>query len=83
MADTLTSPATPRRTNFALCYGLFITLFGIATEFFYLLRPPQPIPHDTLESFARAFNNESDKPNIICILGEGFAGTNSPRLGIS
>jgi len=72
MADTLTSPATPRRTNVALWYGLFITLLGIATEFFYLLRPPQPIPHDTLESFARAINNESDKPNIICILGEGL-----------
>ena len=45
MADTLISPATHRRTNSALWYGLFITLFGIATQFFYFLRPPQPIPH--------------------------------------
>jgi len=45
MADTLISPATQRRTNSALWYGLFITLFGIATQFFYFLRPPQPIPH--------------------------------------
>jgi hypothetical protein len=45
MADTLISPATQRRTNSALWYGLLITLFGMATEFFYFLRPPQPIPH--------------------------------------
>jgi hypothetical protein len=44
MADTLTSPAPQRRTNSALWYGLLITLFGLATEFFYFLRPPQPIP---------------------------------------
>jgi hypothetical protein len=45
VADTLISTATQRRTNSALWYGLLITLFGIATEFFYFLRPPQPIPH--------------------------------------
>jgi hypothetical protein len=41
MADTL--PATQRRTNSALWYGLLITLFGIATQFFYFLRPPKSI----------------------------------------
>lgn len=45
MADTLISPATQRRTNSALWYGLLITLFGIATQFFYFLRPPRPISH--------------------------------------
>lgn len=41
MADPL--PANQRRTNSALWYGLLITLFGIATQFFYFLRPPRPI----------------------------------------
>jgi hypothetical protein len=45
VADTLISPAAHRRTNSALWWGLLITLVGIATEFFYFLRPPQPIPH--------------------------------------
>jgi len=45
MADTPLSPATQRLTNSALWYGLLITLFGIASEFFYFFRPPQPIPH--------------------------------------
>jgi len=45
MAETLISPATQRRTNSALWYGLLITLFGIATQFLYFLRSPQPIPH--------------------------------------
>lgn len=45
MADTLISPATRRRTNSALLYGLLLTLFGIASEFFYFLRPPRPISH--------------------------------------
>jgi hypothetical protein len=45
MADTFISPATQRRTNFVLWYGLLITLVGIGTEFLYFLRPPQPIPH--------------------------------------
>ena len=45
MADTLIAPATERRTNSALWYGLFITLFGIATQLFYFLRPPPPITH--------------------------------------
>jgi hypothetical protein len=44
MADTLISPdTTHRRTNSALWYGLLITLLGIATEFFYFLRPSPPI----------------------------------------
>ena len=45
MPDTLISPATQRRTNSALWYGLLITLFGIITQFFYFLRPPRPISH--------------------------------------
>ena len=45
MADTFISPTTQRRTNSALWYGLLITLFGIATQFFYFLRPPRPISH--------------------------------------
>ena len=45
MADALISAETQRRTNSSLWYGLFITLFGPATQFFYFLRPPQPIPH--------------------------------------
>jgi|HubBroStandDraft_1064217.scaffolds.fasta_scaffold79706_2 hypothetical protein len=45
MADTLISPATQRRTNSALWYGLLITLAGIATQFLYFLRLPQPVPH--------------------------------------
>ena len=44
MVDTSISPATQRRTNFVLWYGLLITLVGIGTEFLYFLRPPQPIP---------------------------------------
>ena len=43
MADTPTPPQ--RRSNSALWYGLLITLLGIASEFLYFLRPPQPIPH--------------------------------------
>jgi len=45
MADTLISPATQRRTNSALWHGLFITLADIATQFFYFLRLPPPVPH--------------------------------------
>ena len=45
MANTPISPATQRLTNSALWYGLLITLLGIASEFSYFLRPPQPIPH--------------------------------------
>lgn len=45
MADTLISPATQRRTNSALWYGLLITLAGIATQFLYFLRLPPPVPH--------------------------------------
>ena len=45
MADALISAETQRRTNSALWYGLLITLFGLTTQFFYFLRPPQPIPH--------------------------------------
>jgi hypothetical protein len=45
MAKTLSSPTTQQRTNSALWYGLLITLFGIATQFFYFLRPPRPISH--------------------------------------
>jgi hypothetical protein len=45
MADTPLSPATQRRTNSALWYGLLITLFGVITQFFYFLRPPRPISH--------------------------------------
>jgi hypothetical protein len=37
MTDTLVSPH--RRTNTALWYGLLTTLLGIASEFFYFLRP--------------------------------------------
>jgi hypothetical protein len=45
MADTLTSPATQRRSNSALWYGLLLTLFGIGSPFFYFLRPPPAISH--------------------------------------
>ncbi len=46
MADMQTAPGTqPRRNNSALWYGLLITLLGIAAEFLYFLRPPEPIPH--------------------------------------
>lgn len=45
MADTLTSPATERRSNSALWYGLLLTLFGIGSQFFYLLRPSRAISH--------------------------------------
>jgi hypothetical protein len=45
MVDTVISPAAQRRTNSALWYGLFITLAGIATQFFYFLRLPPPVPH--------------------------------------
>jgi hypothetical protein len=45
MADTLVSPATQQRANSALWSGLLITLVGIATHFFYFLRPPRPISH--------------------------------------
>jgi hypothetical protein len=45
MADMVVSPATQRRTNSALWYGLLITLFGIISQFFYFLRPPRPITH--------------------------------------
>lgn len=45
MADTTSASATKRRTNSALWYGLLATLFGIATQFFYFLRPPRPISH--------------------------------------
>jgi hypothetical protein len=44
MADTLISPANQRRTNSALWYGLLITLAGVATQFFYFLRLPPPVP---------------------------------------
>jgi hypothetical protein len=43
MAATLISPAPTRRTNSALWYGLLITLLGVASEFFYFLRPPESI----------------------------------------
>jgi hypothetical protein len=39
------SPATSRRTNTALWCGLLITLFGVATQLFYFLRPPRLISH--------------------------------------
>jgi len=40
MVDAPISPdTTHRRTNSALWYGLLITLLGIASEFFYFLRP--------------------------------------------
>jgi hypothetical protein len=45
MADTLISPKSQQRTNSALAYGLLITLVGIATQFFYFLRPARPISH--------------------------------------
>ena len=45
MADTVISPANERHTNSALWYGLLITLFGVATQFFYFLRPPRSISH--------------------------------------
>jgi hypothetical protein len=45
MAGTLVSPATRRRTNSALWYGLLIALFGIGSQFFYFLRPPPAISH--------------------------------------
>lgn len=45
MAGTLIASATQRRTNSALWYGLLATLFGIASQFFYFLRPPRPISH--------------------------------------
>ena len=45
MAGTLISPATQRRTNSALWYGLLITVFGIGSQFFYFLRPPRAISH--------------------------------------
>jgi hypothetical protein len=45
MADTLISPTTQRRTNSALWYGLLVTLFSIATQFLYFLRPPRTISH--------------------------------------
>ena len=48
MADTLVSraaPATQRRTNSALWYGVLITLLGIGSQFFYFLRPPRAISH--------------------------------------
>jgi hypothetical protein len=43
MANMRISPATSRRTNTALWYGLLITLFGVVSQFFYFLRPPRPI----------------------------------------
>jgi hypothetical protein len=45
MVVTVISPAAQRRTNSALWYGLLVTLFGIATQFLYFLRPPRMIPH--------------------------------------
>jgi hypothetical protein len=46
MADTQTAAGTQRRrSNSALWYGLLISLLGIAAEFLYFLRPPEPIPH--------------------------------------
>jgi hypothetical protein len=45
MVDTLTSSTTRRRTNSSLWYGLLITCLGVATQFFYFLRPPRSISH--------------------------------------
>jgi hypothetical protein len=45
MPDTLISPATQRRSNPALWYGLLITLLGIGSQLFYFLRPPRAISH--------------------------------------
>jgi hypothetical protein len=45
MADTFMSPATRRRRNAVLWYGLLITLFGVITQFFYFLRPARAISH--------------------------------------
>jgi hypothetical protein len=45
MAETAASPGTQQRSNSALWYGLLLTLLGIAAEFLYFLRPPEPIPH--------------------------------------
>jgi hypothetical protein len=45
MVDTLVSPAIRRPINSALWYGLLITLLGIASQFFYFLRPPRAVSH--------------------------------------
>ena len=45
MVDTFVSSAAQRRTNSALWYGLLITLFGLASQLFYFLRPPRAISH--------------------------------------
>jgi hypothetical protein len=45
MAGTLISSTTRRRTNSTLWYGLLITLFGLATQSLYFLRPPGAISH--------------------------------------